>query len=98
MSKPKKTCKQCGCLAVQVSGSFLAHYFVDDVCVICREHSSYGMPEWCSERLKVQATAYRAANGSVALPCFAEGCRRPAKAWWYVCSTRCRDKLVRSML
>lgn len=98
MSKKQKTCKRCGCIAVQVSGSFLANYFVDDVCVVCREHHAYGMPDWATDRLKMLSAAQRAANGNTALICLCEGCRRKARPWWYVCSTGCRDKLVRAML
>jgi hypothetical protein len=104
MAKPRKTCKRCGTVAIQVSGSFLAHYFVEDVCVICREHHAYGMPEWTADRCKMLAAACRAAGGAVgdrsshSLPCFADGCPNKARTWWFVCSTKCRDRLVRSML
>lgn len=98
MSKPRKTCKKCGAIAIQVSGEFLANYFVDDLCVVCREHNAYGMPEWATERLHMWAAAYRAANKCIAIVCMANGCKKPARPWWYVCGTRCRDKLVKEML
>jgi hypothetical protein len=70
---------------------------VDGVCTVCREEPLYGTPLRLSERLTVIAAAQRASSGNRFLQCLADGCTEMALDWWYVCSTKCRDRLVESM-
>jgi hypothetical protein len=96
MGKPQKSCKQCGCLAIGIKG--VASFFIDDVCVVCRESEDFGLPDWCRDLLRVYATAFRAANKVEWVMCQAPKCKNRAREWWFTCSRRCRDALVRSLL
>lgn len=62
-----------------------------------RKHSDLSVDSWLTERLRVEAAAFRAANNipyTSPLPCAGPNCGKRAVAGYFFCSRTCRVRYV----